>query len=107
MGDSWPVLIFETLFALSLSASLVLGELVRKQVNRALRDAKKAEIYLPWPHSIRETILGTHMWGFLGDLLEQHSRYYPASSLRKAFIVTLVGTVPAFIGLLLSALIFR
>ena len=84
-------LVFQAIFALCLSTTLVVGEMLRKQVNHVSRERRNPEIGIRWPRSMKETALGTHLWSFLNDLLEQHSRYYPTNPLRKVFIGALVG----------------
>jgi hypothetical protein len=97
MISHWIGWVLQSLFPLSLSLSLVLGDAMRIQVNRVLRASGKANIRIRWPRSVKETILGTHMWAFLDDLLRQHKKYYPASVLRRVFIAVAVAMFPSFV----------
>lgn len=103
LGNSWLFWLFATLCVTSAEGSLVLLKRIRKQLNRVLPEDKKAILRPPWPRSSKELLLGTRLWPYLRELLEHHRKYYPTSSLRKAVIIAIAGTLCGFIGLALSS----
>jgi hypothetical protein len=103
LGNSWLFWLFAALCVASAEGSLVLLNLIRKQLNRVMPGDKKAILDPPWPRSSKELLLGTRLWPYLRELLERHRKFYPTSSLRKAVMIALAGTLAGFIGLALSS----
>jgi hypothetical protein len=102
LGKSWLFWLFAALCVLSAEGSLVLLKRIHRQLSRILPKGEKAMLDPPWPRSSKELLLGTRLWSYLFELLEHHRKYYPASSLRKAVIIAIVGTFVSIIGLVFS-----
>jgi hypothetical protein len=102
LGNSWLFWLFATLFITSVEGAFVLLKRIRNELNRVLPANKKAILDPPWPRSSKELLLGTKLWPYLFELLKQHREWYPTSSLRKAVIVAIVGTVAGFAGLFVA-----
>jgi hypothetical protein len=102
LGDSIIFWLFAICLVAGIGTMLVSLECMRKQVNRVLPDREKGSIQLPWPQSLKEAVLGTHILRFLTELLEQHRRHCPTSSLRKVFFISMISIIPSFIGFAIS-----
>jgi hypothetical protein len=103
LGDSLIFWFFAICFVVSLSAVLILWERIRKQLSRALPADRQASLHPPLQWSIKELLLKTNVLHHSLELLEQHRKYYPSSSLRKSFGIALFSIIPSFIGFVISA----
>ena len=90
-GANLAYWLFGMCFAASVGVSLVSLERMRKQVNLVVSSDSAASWYR------HNTIIG-----FSLEVLDQHRRHYPASSLPNILAVALISTILSFIGLALT-----
>jgi hypothetical protein len=92
---------FGICFAAFVGWFLVLLERLRKEIRSAL-PSNPVNLPSRLPRSIGQ-VWRYNVISYSLDLLEQHRRYFPESSLPKMLGIALAGAILSFIGLLVTA----
>jgi hypothetical protein len=101
-GASVAYWLFGMCFARSLGVSLVSLERMRKQVNLVVPAESAVSWRRPLPRSLKQFMWDGTIVGFSLEVLDQHRRHYPASSLPSVLGGALIGTILSFVALALA-----
>ena len=94
-------MLFGVCFATGVAVVSLSLERMRKEINRLLPPEKSID-YWPKVWRLGDLLMKSNIAYVSLEVIDQHRVRYPASRLRKIYAFGLLGTVLAFVGLILT-----
>lgn len=101
-GENIAHVFFVSCFIASVVVIWVSLNRICKELNLVLPPDRKVTIYPPWPRSLGQLVWKTNILAHSLELLDQHRKYFPLSSLRKIYGIALISAIPIMIGIMAS-----